>query len=104
MDSITGEKTEKLLEAIGEPAALELLAEECTELAHAALKLARAERLENPTPKTQSDCREEIFEEVADVLISMELIEKCPWWDKCRMVTYYRNHIRRFIGRVKREG
>lgn len=36
----------------GEPALLEQLAEECSELAQAALKLARLERGENPTPKT----------------------------------------------------
>ena len=101
MDCKTGEKAGKLLEAIGEPASLELLAEECAELAHAALKLARAERGENPTPKTEGECMEEIYEEVADVLISIELLEKCPWWDKSRMVTYYRNHMRRFMGRVK---
>ena len=39
-----------IVETIGEAAALEQLAEEATELAHAALKLARAMRKENPTP------------------------------------------------------
>lgn len=34
----------RLIENIGEPAMLEQLAEECVELAHAALKLARVER------------------------------------------------------------
>lgn len=37
---------------IGEAALLEQLAEECAELAHVALKMARIIRGENPTPKT----------------------------------------------------
>ncbi len=37
---------------IGEPAVYEQLAEECSELAKAALKMARILRNENPTPVT----------------------------------------------------
>ena len=40
----------KIIEEIGEAAMLEQLAEECTELAKAALKMARIIRKENPTP------------------------------------------------------
>lgn len=39
----------KIIEEIGEAAMLEQLAEECTELAKAALKMARIIRKENPT-------------------------------------------------------
>ena len=38
----------KIIEEIGEAAMLEQLAEECTELAKAALKMARIIRKENP--------------------------------------------------------
>lgn len=43
----------KIIEEIGEAAMLEQLAEECTELAKAALKMARIIRKENPTPVTR---------------------------------------------------
>ena len=46
----------EVIRSLGEPALLEQLAEECSELAQAALKLARLERGENPTPKAIS-CR-----------------------------------------------
>ena len=45
----------KIIEEIGEAAMLEQLAEECTELAKAALKMARIIRKENPTPVTEKD-------------------------------------------------
>ena len=50
------EQPKTIVERIGEPAFLEQLAEECSELAQAALKTARKYRGENPTPKTIDDC------------------------------------------------
>lgn len=47
----------RILNKIGEPAVLEQLAEECTELAQSALKLARKIRGENPTPKALRNAR-----------------------------------------------
>ena len=47
----------KIIEEIGEAAMLEQLAEECTELAKAALKMARIIRKENPTPVTEKMAR-----------------------------------------------
>lgn len=67
-----------LIEMIGEPATLELLAEECTELAHACLKLARVTRDENPTPKTKDECRKRVTEEIADVYLTMWELD--PVW------------------------
>lgn len=65
------EKT-TIIEKIGEPAVLEQLAEECSELAQAALKLTRKMREENPTPKTESECLESLKEEMADVMLCMD--------------------------------
>ena len=48
-----------ILETIGEPAVLEQLAEECTELAQAALKLSRILREENPTPVSRKEARKQ---------------------------------------------
>ena len=49
---------------------LEALAEEASELAQAALKVIRAEKLsQNPTPKTEDEARTTLLEEFYDVLI-----------------------------------
>ena len=64
----------EVIRTIGEPALLEQLAEECSELAHAALKLARLERGENPTPKTEEECVKAFLEEMADVHLCMGVV------------------------------
>ena len=56
-----------MIEKIGEPAMLEQLAEEAAELAQAALKCARIERGENPTPVTESEAYKNLVEEYTDV-------------------------------------
>lgn len=58
---------EYIIDNVGKPAVLEQLAEECAELAHAALKLARILRDENPTPVTLEDALTCFYEEVHDV-------------------------------------
>ena len=57
-----------ILETIGEPAVLEQLAEECTELAQAALTLARILREENPTPVSRKEARDRLVDEKQDVM------------------------------------
>lgn len=57
-----------MVERIGEPAMLEQLAEEATELAKAALKKARVIRKENPTPVTLEEANANLIEETADVI------------------------------------
>lgn len=52
---------------ISEAAKYEQLAEEATELAHAALKMARVKRGENPTPVSLDDCLHNLYEESAQV-------------------------------------
>lgn len=61
--------------SLGEPALLEQLAEECSEPAQAALKLARLERGENPTPKTEEECVKNLLEELGDVNLCMSVVE-----------------------------
>ena len=58
-----------MLNQIGEPAMYEQLAEECAELGKAALKIARIERGENPTPKTKEQATADLIEEYTDVCI-----------------------------------
>lgn len=50
------------------------LAEEATELAHAALKMRRAMDGRNPTPVPASEAWEKLQEEVADVLLSLQVL------------------------------
>lgn len=64
----------EVIRSLGEPALLEQLAEECSELAHAALKLSRLERGENPTPKAKIDCEAALMEEIADVHLCIGVI------------------------------
>ena len=54
------------LQAIPTPALYEQLAEECTELGKAALKMARVLRKENPTPVTFNEASTMICEELSD--------------------------------------
>ena len=63
-----------IIDSIGLPAVLEQLAEECSELAQASLKYARLLRGENPTPKTEEECRDALVEEMADVQLMIDLL------------------------------
>ncbi len=59
---------------LSEPVRLEQLAEEASELAHAALKLARILRGESPTPIGEAQARENLIEEIADVLVTVDAV------------------------------
>ena len=61
-----------LQEVIGTPAMLEQTAEECIELAHACLKLARYLRDENKVYKTKEEIYSNLSEEIADVYICID--------------------------------
>lgn len=73
-----------LIDKIGQPAMVELCAEEAVELAeastkfaHACLKLARKMRGENPTPKVMEEILANLNEECADVLYCInKLVEE----------------------------
>ena len=58
-----------IIEYIGRPAMLEQTAEECAELAHACLKLARILRGENPTPADFETVTNNLTEEWTDLTI-----------------------------------
>lgn len=51
------------------------LAEEATELAHAALKMRRVMDGKNPTPVRISEAWAKLQEEVADVLLSLQVLD-----------------------------
>lgn len=56
-------------EIIGDAAVCEQLAEECAELAHASLKMARILRNENPTPLSEDQVYEQMSDEFTDVIL-----------------------------------
>ena len=60
---------------LDEPELLTQLAEEATELAHAALKLRRAYTGTNPTPVSTEDAYDNLLEEVADIADCLTVLD-----------------------------
>lgn len=56
------------------PVLLNQLAEECAELAQAALKYRRAIEGINATPVSAAQCRENLLEEIADVFLTVDAV------------------------------
>lgn len=76
---MTNEEPKALAEVIGDSATLEEMAEECNELAHACLKLARYLRGENPVNgKTKEEMIDNLHEEIADAYVSLREVRKIP--------------------------
>ena len=71
-----------IYEEIGEPAALELVAEEAAELAQACLKLSRILRGENPTPVPEALAAEKVMEEAADVQTALSVLSSAQWYNE----------------------
>lgn len=66
----------QIYEAIGEAAALEMLAEECCELGQAALKLARIVRGENPARITYAEAYHTLVTELTDVCNAVDVLDE----------------------------
>ena len=64
-----------ITERIGGAATLEQLAEEAAELAHAALKMARIVRGENPTPVSKEQAYLSLLEEIGDVRLCVSVLQ-----------------------------
>lgn len=65
---------ETIREKVSRPELLAQLAEEATELAHAALKLRRVYDGTNPTPTPQAVAFANLLEEIADVELLLEVL------------------------------
>lgn len=76
MDKLT--PIEYVKENLGPREKLEGLAEECCELAQAALKTIRAAEGSNPTPISYDACMDKLTEETNDVLMVLTLLGKVP--------------------------
>lgn len=90
----------EIIEKIGIAATLEQLAEECAELGQASLKLARKIRDENPTPKTKQECYDDFEEEVADVMLVIELLKEKGLFSKMIMDHYMQMKYARWKTRL----
>ena len=89
-----------IINELGAPAVLEMCAEECTELAHACLKLARKMRNDNPTPKTQEECINDLCEEMGDVMLSMDMLFDCGLISRESVESWYMEKEARMYQRV----
>lgn len=67
---------DKIRAAIPEDELLASLAEEAAELAHAALKLRRVINGKNPTPVTPMQAESNLIEELADVRLVAEVLNR----------------------------
>lgn len=74
-----------MINEIGEPAMLEMLAEELVECAHEVLKLARVLRRENPTPRTEKEVRASLREEWSDVVQCAKELQLDVNWNQIEM-------------------
>lgn len=76
---MANECSREIRQKVSEAALYEQLAEECVELAHAALKLARIKRGENPTPVSVEDALGAVMEEYTDLRLVAYVLEM--GWD-----------------------
>lgn len=90
----------RFIKECGEPALLEQLAEECTELAKAALKMARKERGENPTPISLFEIIRSVHEEIADVQICIDELFGTGWLDGRQIEAIKKAKRERWEGRI----
>lgn len=81
-----------IIEKIGEAATLEQLAEECAELAHAALKTARIIRKENPTPVAYGDMMDGLAEEMTDVMNCIHILS--DFYEESGVSCFYEGAMR----------
>lgn len=64
-----------LFQAVGPHALLDQLTEECCELGKAAIKVVRAMGEGTPTPVSLGEARENLVEEIADVMVMFTLLK-----------------------------
>lgn len=72
---MANECSREIRQKVSEAALYEQLAEECVELAHAALKLARIKRGENPTPVSAEEAMDAVMEEYTDLRLVAYVLE-----------------------------
>ena len=91
-----------IVDHIGLPALLEQLAEECSELAQASLKLARYIRGENMPAKTLMELTGNLLEEIADVDNILVLMAGTELYDGPRIARIRENKMARWAQRIEK--
>lgn len=91
----------EIMERIGLPAMMEMLGEEGAEMTHACLKFARCLRGENPTPKTEKECRDALVEEVADVQLVIDLLTVSGIIDNAKVRSRMMQKLLRWLDRME---
>ena len=91
----------QLNELISKAALLEGLAEEAAELAHAALKLARILRRENPSTVPIEAAKKHLNEEVADVRLYIDHIDEI---DEDQVYEFKLKKLARWVARMLSKG
>ena len=91
----------KICDEIGIPAALEQAAEEGVEFSHAALKLSRILRGENPTPAEKIDTIMHLREEYADILTCCAVLLDCGLLDTAEAVEEAKKKAERWERRIR---
>lgn len=90
-----------IVDHIGRPALLEQLAEECTELAQASLKLARYIRGENMPAKTLMELNGNLLEEIADIDNILTLVAQTDLYDGPRIARIREKKMARWAQRIE---
>ncbi len=91
----------KITNILSPPAVLEQAAEECVELAHACLKMARYLRAENPTPRTLHEVVTNLQEETADVTLLINCLHTLGVIDLDKSAEICEQKANRWIGRLE---
>ena len=97
-------RLQQIAEHLGPNEMLLQLAEECAELSQACLKMVRASK--GLTPKSVSECKDNLTEELNDVKVCMEMVESLVPGLQARQQFYKeykteRWHTRTFQGQDK---
>lgn len=74
------------------------LAEEAAELAQAALKFRRTITGTNPTPIDAKTAKNKLLEEIADVMLVLNVMKDTDWIAIC---AFYRSKLDRWVERLK---
>lgn len=93
-----------LIEKIGTEEMLLQTAEEAAELAQACLKMARKISGKNPTPKTMDEVKDDLEEEICDVIICIDELEKGKVFDKDSAQKWADIKYQRMADRIKNLG
>lgn len=87
-------------DGVSEQTLLVKLAEECSELSAACMKLVCIEREDFPTSVNRETAVDNILEEIADVSLSVLGVMYCDWYDE-RTISRYINDKRERINESK---